>query len=117
MDILIVILALMGLVLIPWGTAAGISGLFAEKSRQLPPDNIGDRVDLPALRNKISPDYRSAVTRAYRNRLTGQYVARVSCPDLDKHNWVHAKSEKELRREIDRLFRRNGEDCLLKEGR
>ena len=105
MDILIVILALMGLVLIPWGAGAGLSTILGNGSR------YKDKTmqDLPELRK----DYGNGVSvdRAYKDLENGRYNAYLSDIWSGNGGWVGADSLKELKEilevEIPKLQERN----------
>jgi hypothetical protein len=73
-------------------------------------DYGNEKEDLPEFKT-TSPDDTSIVTIAYRNKNTGKYIARVSCPHLDKHNWVEARSKDELSKEIGKVYERHSREC------
>ena len=93
MDILIFILALMGLVLITWGSGAGILSLAGNSSYK-----DKDLADLP-----IKGSRRRGVVRidvAYRNKKNGTLNAMVSSPWSGEQMWVSTDNENDFEKKL-----------------
>lgn len=39
------------------------------------------------------------------------FAARVSCPHLEKHNWVEARTKEGLKKEIEKVYECHSRDC------
>ena len=86
-------------------------GKSVSKAAKPLPADYGEELEYLPYHLSTSPDAYSYISRAYLNKTTKRYVARIDCYTLDRIRWIEAKTEDELKEQMEQLFQRNKEEC------